>query len=102
MNIKNAKGERWTVFGVEKSHPMFKESEIEKASAIVETLSGLTIEEAKSILKRVSESLDQLIVVPGIEEPEHHNTIDQDAGAMQAIANAISENLSTHDTPQGF
>lgn len=64
MNMKDAKGERWTVGGVEKAHPMFKENEIEQASAIAEILRGLTIEEAKSILKRVSESLDQLVLVP--------------------------------------
>lgn len=64
MDLRNAKGETWVAMGGKKgSLPMFNEEEIKIASAVAETLSGLTIEEAKSILERVSRSLDQLFVV---------------------------------------
>ncbi|MBR0576791.1 hypothetical protein KCG48_10645 [Proteiniclasticum sp. BAD-10] len=69
MNIENAVAKKWKGWNNEPQviH-LFEENEIEKASAIVETLVGLTIEEAKSLLERVSLSFDKVVVIPGDDQ----------------------------------
>lgn len=65
MNIENAamsKRRGWD--NEEIIIPMFAKDEIEKASEIAKTLRGLTIAEAKSLLERVSLSLEKVVVVP--------------------------------------
>ena len=63
MDLTKAKGETWNSMEGERSLPLFNDDEIEKATAIVRILEGLTIAEANSILNKVSQSIDQLIVI---------------------------------------
>lgn len=71
--------------------PMFTNEEMEKASTIAKTLSGLTIAEAKSLLERVALSLEKVVVVPSDYPSEAVAHIHLDT---EAIAKLVADELN--------
>jgi len=92
MNIENAamsKRRGWD--NEEIITPMFAKDEIEKASEIAKTLRGLTIAEAKSLLERVSLSLEKVVVVP---EDSPSEAVDQLHLNTEAVAKRVVDELN--------
>lgn len=68
VSIKEAKGGDFTEFGGERQYyeKLFTEKEEKKASCIVKSLEGLTIQEADILLDKVKYYLSQSIFSPEI------------------------------------
>jgi hypothetical protein len=65
MDLSQVKGETWSPMGngEERSLPLFKKDELEKAEIIVKQLEGLTIISAQELLNKVSIAISQLAVI---------------------------------------